>query len=147
MKRLNKTIAVLSFSFAFVAGSSIPLSAAPRAQAQAYPPQAYPAQGPEYPAPYTGGLRGLVDRAQADLRMAEGQEHQKVDQRERFQHAQGHLSSFDRHLIKGRFDKGELDKAIDSIKQVLDKNVLMASSRDALVRDLDGLREARDHRY
>jgi hypothetical protein len=140
MKRLNKTIAVLSFSFAFLAGSTVPLAAAVP-WAQEYPP------GPEYPAPYTGGLRSLVDRTQADLRMAEEQEHQKGEQRERYRDAQGHLSSFDRHLTKGRFDKGELDKSIDSIKSILDKNVLQASSRDALVRDLDGLREARDHRY
>ena len=144
MKTLNRSIAVLSFSFAFLAGSTVPLSAAVPG-AQAYP-QAYPS-GPQYPAPYTGGLRSLVDRTQADLRMAEEQEHQKGDQRERYQNAQGHLSTFDRHLIRGKFDKGELDKAIDSIKSILDKNVLMANSRDALVRDLAGLREARDHRY
>jgi hypothetical protein len=145
MNKLNRTFAVLSFSFAFLAGSSFSLAAAPLAQE--YPPQAYPAQGPEYPAPYTGGLRALVDRTQADLRAAEEQERQKQDQRDRYQHAQGHLSTFDRHLMRGRFDKGELDKSIDSIKSVLDKNVLTPPSRDALVHDLAGLREARDHRY
>lgn len=142
MKTLNRTIAVLSFSFAFLATSTVPLTAAPVPWAQEYPPP-----GPEYPAPYTGGLRGLVDRTQNDLRMAEEQEHQKGDQRDRYRDAQGHLSTFDRHLMKGKFDKGELDKSIDSIKSILDKNVLQASSRDALVRDLAGLREARDHRY
>lgn len=145
MKKLSKTIAVLSFSFAFLAGSSLPLAAAPWAQQD--PPPGYAPQGPEYPAPYTGGLRALVDRTQADLRMAEEQAHQKEDQRDRYQHAQGHLSTFDRHLMRGRFDKGELDKAIDNIKEILDKNVLTPASRDALVRDLAGLREARDHRY
>jgi hypothetical protein len=143
MNQLNKTIAVLSFSFAFLMGSSVPLAAAP--WGQQYP--AYPAPGPEYPAPYTGGLRTLVDHTQADLRMAEEQQHQKEDQRERYQHAQGHLSTFDRHLMRGKFDKGELDKAIDNIKEILDKNVLTPASRDALVNDLAGLREARDHRY
>jgi hypothetical protein len=143
--KIAKNIAVLSLSLGLVAGATLPLTAAEAGWFQQYPPPGYGPQ--EYPAPYGGGLRGLVNRTQEDLRMAERQEHQKEDQRERYQHAQGHLSTFDRHLTKGHFDKGELDKAIDSIKDILDKNVLQASSREALLRDLDGLRAAREHRY
>jgi hypothetical protein len=106
-----------------------------------------PGYGQEYPAPYGGGLRGVVDRTQSDLRAAEDLEHNKGDQRERYQHAQGHLSTFDRKLTHGRFDRGELDKAIDSIKGILDHNVLQASSRDALMRDLQDLRVARERRW
>jgi hypothetical protein len=91
-------------------------------------------------------LRDLVDRTQNDLRVAADLEHKKGDQRERYQDAQGHLSTFDRNLTKGKFDKGELDKSIDKIKQILDKNVLQASSRDALMRDLEDLRVARARR-
>jgi hypothetical protein len=113
----------------------------------------YPAQapgyaaGPDYPAPYGGGLRALVDRTQSDLRAAEETEHNKGDQRERYQHAQGHLSTFDRKLTHGRFDKSELDKSIDSLKDILDHNVLQASSRDALLHDLEDLKMARERRY
>ena len=96
-----------------------------------------------YPAPYSD-LRGVVDRTQNDLRMAMEIEHQKEDQRHRYQDAQGHLSTFDRHLVKGKFDKGELNKAIDSIKSILDKNVLQPSTRDALMRDLTDLRIVHD---
>lgn len=142
MTKLKKTIVVLSCSFAFAAGATFPLTAAEPGWFQEYPPP-----GPEYPAPYGGGLRALVNRTQNDLRLAAEEEHQKGDQRERYHNAQGHLSSFDRSLTKGRFDKGELDKSIDSIKSILDKNVIQASSRDALLRDLDGLRAAREHRY
>ena len=70
-----------------------------------------------------------------------------AEQRDRYRDAQGHLSSFDRHLTKGHFDKGELDKSIDKIKDILDHNVLQASSRDALLRDLDDLKAARDRRW
>jgi hypothetical protein len=119
-----------------IAGGSISI----RAAGQNYP------VGEPYPAPYSD-LRGLVDRTQEDLRVAASLEHQKEDQRERVQHAQGHLSTFDRHLVKGNFDKGELDKAIDNIKGILDHNVLQASSRDALMRDLTDLKIARDRRY
>lgn len=102
--------------------------------------------GEPYPAPYTG-LRGLIDQTQNDLRGAEELEHGKASERERYRSAQGHLSSFDRHLVKGRFDKSELDKSIGEIKHILDHNVLQASSRDALLRDSDELRTARDRRY
>lgn len=142
MKTLGKTLTVLSWSFAFLAASTLPLVATGVASAQEYP-----SPGPEYPAPYGGGLRAVVNRTQSDLRLAAQEEHQKSDQRDRYLNAQGHLSTFDRHLTKGKFDKGELDKSIDSIKAILDKNVLQASSRDALMRDIEGLKAAREHRY
>lgn len=106
-----------------------------------------PGYGQEYPAPYGGGLRGLVDRTQSDLRAAEETEHNKPDQRDRYEHAQGHLSTFDRKLTHGKFDKGELDKSIGSLKDVLDHNVLQPSTRDALMHDMEDLRIARDRRY
>ncbi len=91
-------------------------------------------------------LRGLVDRTQNDLRVAANLETGKDDQRRRYSDAQGHLSTFDRKLTKGKFDKGELNKSIDKIKQILDKNVLQARTRDALMRDIADLRIARDRR-
>jgi hypothetical protein len=107
--------------------------------------QTYP-MGAPYPAPYTD-LRGLVDRSQDDLRTAASLEHGNDKQRERYNSAQGHLSTFDRHLVKGKFDKGEIDKAIGEIKGILDHNVLQASSRDILMRDMDDLKVARDRHY
>lgn len=115
-----------------------------QAQAPGYGP---PPAGQEYPAPYGGGLRGLVDRTQNDLRAAEEMEHNKGGQWERYNHAQGHLSSFDRKLTHGHFDRGELNKSIDSLKDILDHNVLQASSRDALMHDMEDLKVARDRHY
>ncbi len=106
-----------------------------------------PVYGQEYPAPYGGGLRALVDRTQNDLRVASELEHNKGDQLERYHHAQGHLSTFDRKRTHGHFDRGELNKSIDSIKDILDHNVLQASSRDALMHDLEDLKVARDRHY
>lgn len=91
-------------------------------------------------------LRDVVDRTQSDLREAANLEHRKGDERDRYKDAQGHLSSFDRSLTKGKFDKGELDKSIGKIKEILDKNVLQASSRDMLLRDLTDLKFARARR-
>jgi hypothetical protein len=116
-----------------------------QAQNGGYPPPGPPGQ--EYPAPYGGGLRSLVDRTQSDLRAAMEVQRNKEDQRERYNHAQGHLSTFDRKLTHGKFDRGELDKSIDSLKDILDHNVLQASSRDALLHDMEDLKVARDRRY
>jgi hypothetical protein len=91
-------------------------------------------------------LRGLIDRTQNDLRAAADLEHPKKDQRQRYSDAQGHLSTFDRKLTRGKFDKGELNKAISKIKDILNKNVLQASTRDALTRDLSDLQAARARR-
>lgn len=91
-------------------------------------------------------LRQLVDRTQSDLHEAAGLEKPKGDSQDRYHDAQGHLSTFDRKLTKGKFDKGELSKSIDKIKEILDKNILQASSRDALQEDLTNLRIARERR-
>ncbi len=96
----------------------------------------------DYPAPYTD-LRGLIDRTQSDLRAAADLERGNDKQRDRYRDAQKHLSNFDRHIVKGKFDKDELNHSIDSIKDILDHNTLQASSRDALMRDVEDLRTAR----
>jgi hypothetical protein len=133
MKLFYQSLPVMVLALS-LAGGGVPMLA------QNYPP------GEAYPAPYSD-LRGLVDRTQTDLRAAADLEHENGKQRERYQSAQGHLSTFDRHLVKGRFDKGELDKARGEIKGILDHNVLQASSRDALLHDMDDLTMARDRRY
>jgi hypothetical protein len=146
MKLFSQSVPVVILAAGLATGVALNI----RAAGQSYPPQSapppgYPAGDP-YPAPY-GELRGLVDRAQSDLRAAADLEHENDKQRERYRSAQGHLSSFDRHLVKGHFDKGELDKALGEFKGILDHNVLQASSRDALMHDMDELRAARDRHY
>lgn len=134
MTLIKETTTALVLSLGLIATAPAVLTAAPQEYHRGY--QAYPA-------PYEG-LRGLIDRTQSDLTAASELEHRGGDQHKRYNDAQGHLSSFDRHLVKGHFDKGELGKAIDSIKAILDKNVLQASSRDALMRDLEELRTVKD---
>jgi len=92
-------------------------------------------------------LRQLIDRTQTDLRNSSELEHTgKGKQRDRYRNAQKSLSTFDRHLTKGKFKKGELDKAIGDIQNILDHNTLQASSRDALLSDVQNLRLARSAR-
>ena len=92
-----------------------------------------------------GDIHGLIDRTQSDLRGAADMEHGQKE-RERYHHAQKSLSTFDRHLSKGKFDKDKLDEVISDIQSVLDHNTLQASSRDALLRDIADLRAARERR-
>jgi hypothetical protein len=91
-------------------------------------------------------LRDVVERTQTDLRMAADLEPRHNDEHNRYKNAQGHLSTFDRKLVKGKFDKGELGKTLDCLKDILDHNVLQASTRDNLMRDMTDLKIARDRR-
>src|SRR5436305_10163900 len=76
-------------------------------------------------------LREVIDRTQSDLRTAADLEPKHNDDHNRYKNAQGHLSTFDRKLVKDKFDKGELEKALDDIKDILDHNVLQSSIRDS----------------
>lgn len=89
-----------------------------------------------------GDLHALIDRTQTDLRTAADLEHGQKE-RERYHNAQTALSSFDRGLSKGHFDKGKLDAAIGHLQSVLDHNTIQASSRDPLLQDIGDLRAAR----
>ena len=133
MQSINKALAVFSLSLGMAVGVAPSLVAAPGAWFQ---------YGEGYE-----NVRALVDRTQTDLRQSQELEHNNGDQRERYRNAQGHLSTFDRHMTKGHFDKGELDKAIHDIQSVLDNNSLQASARDALLRDVQDLRAVRERRY
>jgi hypothetical protein len=91
-----------------------------------------------------GRLRGLVDRTQSDLRNALALEPAGPKQHERYREAQKGLSNFDKQLAKGHFDHGKVDEAVEHVKSILDHNTLQATSRDALMHDIEELRIARD---
>jgi hypothetical protein len=133
MKSFNRSLAVFSLGLGLAISGAVSLPVA--AGNLAF--QEYGNDG--------GDIRGLVDRTQADLRAAGDIQHGDKE-RERYKHAQKSLSTFDRHLAKGHFDKDKLDDAIGDIQSVLDHNTLQASSRDALVRDVADLRVARARR-
>lgn len=88
-------------------------------------------------------IRQIVDRTQSDLQSARSFARPKGDQRSRFDNAARHLSTFDRHLLKGHFDKGEMDSAIEDVQHIIDKNTLSPEGRDAIMRDIQDLRAAR----
>lgn len=90
--------------------------------------------GPNGPHP---ALRSLIERTQNDLRMARRLEpNNNEDAMERYNNAQKNLSSFDRKLFRGQFDKDKLGHIIGDLKNILKKNTLQVSSRNALTQDL-----------
>jgi hypothetical protein len=104
------------------------------------------AQAVPYPA-----ARELIARVQNHLkRAADFGSHGDVkkvkrDEKEidRYRHAQHSASEFDRHLSKGKFDKGELDSLIGDLKNILDHNTLESQDRDTLTDDIRDLRNFR----
>lgn len=139
MKILNCLLAAtFSMGIGLATMSAVPALAAPAQVAGEMPDYGY---GPNGPHPM---LRALINRTQNDLRMAQQLEPTtNEDANERYQHAQKHLSSFDRKLMRGKFDKDNLNDAIGDIQQILEKNTLQVSSRNALAQDIEHLRVVR----
>jgi hypothetical protein len=135
MRLLDKSIAVFCLSCGIVLAGGVPAASATNGAFQ----EGYNDRGPE-------ALHDLIGRTQADIRRAESFERGEHHQRERCRDAEQHLSTLDRHLTKGHFDKGELDHSIGDVQGILDHNTLQAADRDALLRDVEDLRVARDRR-
>jgi hypothetical protein len=103
------------------------------------------------PSDVHAGARELVARVQTDLKRASEFGYNgdikkvKKDEKEigRYRNAQHSASNFDRHLSKGKFDKGELNSLIGNLKNVVDHNTLESRDRDALISDLKDLRDFR----
>ncbi len=125
----------------FAAGLTIAGSVSPLAWGSAQPQYGNEGYYREHP-----DLRQLIDQTQSDLQQASQFQHEKGKQRDRYRNAQKSLSTFDRHLTKGKFDKNGLDQAIEDIQNVLDHNTLQGNSRDALLSDVRNLRLARKAR-
>lgn len=89
-------------------------------------------------------VSALVDQVHADLyRSYEGWRFTN-DDRKRLDHAEHELRDFAKRWYRGRFDKDELDEAIESIQHVVDHNHMPPRDRDALYDDLVQLRGMRE---
>ena len=112
------------------------------------------ALAPAQPPDVYGGSRDLIAHIQNDLKRAadfgKNGDIKKVkrDEKEieRYRNAQHSASTFDRHLSKSKFDKGELDNLINDLKNVVDHNTLESQDRDALTNDLRCTRPANGRR-
>jgi hypothetical protein len=94
-----------------------------------------------------GRVRDLIARVQDDLQRAAEFSRKHEKERERYYNVQHKLSEFDRKLREGHFDKGNLDDAIEDLKNVVKSNTLESRDRDALAADLADLRVMRDEEH
>ncbi len=92
----------------------------------------------------SGSVDSLVDRVHADLNHAYDTRHFSDADRDRLNHAEKELRDFSAKWDHGKFDKGQLNGAIDSIQHVLDNNRMHEGDRDAVSDDVTQLRRMRD---
>jgi hypothetical protein len=100
--------------------------------------------------PYSRGGRGygnnvsaLLDKVNYDLQRAASQWRYNGGDMRRVQKAQEHLYNFRNRLNSGRYDRGELDRAIGDIQSVCDHMGGNWRERSVLTEDLARLREFR----
>jgi len=90
-----------------------------------------------------GTVSALVDRVHDDLNHAYGAWQFSDADRDRLNHSEKELREFAKKWEAGKFDKGQLDGAIDSVQHVLDSNNMPVRDRDGLSDDLTQLRRMR----
>lgn len=96
---------------------------------------------PKYDA---GAVSALVDRVHTDLNHAYGAYHFSKGDRDRLNHAEKELRDFSQKWDHGKFDKGQLNGAIDSVQHVLNDNKMPAQDRDAISDDVSQLRRMKE---
>ena len=89
-------------------------------------------------------VMALVDRVHNDLNQSYKERHFSSDDRDRLNKAEKELREFAKKWQGGKFDKGQLDDAIESIQHVLDHNHLASGERDAVSDDVSQLRKMRE---
>ena len=90
--------------------------------------------------------RALFDHVRADLDRAAAYPYSSRPDRKRFDEARRDLFDFATRFEQGRYEKHELDHAIDKIQNVVSHNSLEARDRGALDEDLRRMRDYRTFR-
>lgn len=84
-----------------------------------------------------------VDVTIQDLKMIAAHNTYSGHEMQRYDTAMTHLSQFAERLHQGVFDKGKLDRSIDDVQNVLNKNPMDGRARSILNRDVLELRRLR----
>jgi hypothetical protein len=107
--------------------------------------QGYPQGGDRY---YERQPSSSAERTIEDLRRISQRETFSHGGHERYEHAIEHLSQFSGKLYAGRFDRGKLDRSIDDVRNVLQRNRMDPRAREVLSSDLNELYRFRSgYRY
>jgi hypothetical protein len=84
-----------------------------------------------------------MERVMSDLNRAESNSRLDRGDRKRFDRARQEVAQFERKWSNGRYDRRELDQAIDSVQRVVDARSVNYRDRAALIDDLNRMREFR----
>jgi hypothetical protein len=95
---------------------------------------------------YARQERGLFDKVRMDLDHAGSYPYASRGDRKRFDEARRELFDFESRFDQGRYDRHELDEAIDRIQHVVNSNSLDPRDRGALSDDLRRMRDYREYR-
>lgn len=98
-----------------------------------------------YQSPY-GQDRALFEHARGDLDRAGSYPYASRGDLKRFDEARRDLFDFESRFEQGRYEKHELDHAIDRIQAVVNGNSLDPRDRGALGEDLRRMRDYREFR-
>jgi hypothetical protein len=90
--------------------------------------------------------RSVFDRARMDLDRASAYPYASHADRKRFDEARRELFDFESRFDQGRYEKHELDEAIDRLQRVVSANSLDPRDRGALSGDLRRMRDYREFR-
>jgi len=90
--------------------------------------------------------RTLFDRVRMDLDRASSYPYASRDDRKRFDEARRDLFDFESRFDQGRYNKHELNEAIDRIDRVVSHNSLDPRDRGALAEDVRRMRDYREFR-
>jgi len=90
--------------------------------------------------------RGLFDKTRMDLERASAYRYASHSDRKRFDEARSKLFDFESRFDQGRYDRHELDGAIDRLQHVVESNSLDPRDRGSLSDDLRRMRDYREFR-
>jgi hypothetical protein len=90
--------------------------------------------------------RSLFDKARMDLDRASAYPYASRADRKRFDEARSKLFDFESRFDQGRYEKHELDGAIDRLQHVVESNSLDPGVRGSLSDDLRRMRDYREFR-
>jgi hypothetical protein len=90
--------------------------------------------------------RALFDRARIDLDRAANYPWSNRDDRKRFDIARRELFDFQSKFDRGQYDKGQLNRTIDRLQDVLSHNSLEGRERATLDDDIRRMRDYRTFR-
>jgi len=79
----------------------------------------------------------------ADLKAISAHNTYNPREMERYDNAMTHLSQFAEKMHLGHFDRGKLDRGVDDVQSILNKNPMDGRARDILNHDLGELRRLR----